>query len=92
VRADLAELPLLLDRVDQYLADGVLGGDQPNAADLQIAPTLRLLWALEDVRPLIAGRPAEAFMSRWFTPLSASVPTGALPVPAAAQAATLPAG
>jgi glutathione S-transferase len=70
----------------------VLGGEQPNAADLQIAPTLRLLWALQDVRPLIAGRPAEAFMSRWFAPLSASVPAGALPVPSAAQAATLPAG
>jgi glutathione S-transferase len=92
VRADLAELPLQLDQVDQYIADGVLDGEQPNAADLQIAPTLRLLNALEDVRPLIAGRPAEAFMTRWFEPLTASIPAGALPVETAAQAATLPAG
>jgi glutathione S-transferase len=92
VRADLARLPLLLDQVDQYVADGVVGGAQPNAADLQIAPTIRLLNALEDVRPLIAGRPAEALASRWFAPLTASVPAGALPVQAAAQAATLPAG
>jgi glutathione S-transferase len=92
VRADLARLPLLLDQVDQYIADGVLDGAQPNAADLQIAPTIRLLSAIEDVRPLIAGRPAEAFASRWFAPMTASVPTGALPVAAASQAATLPAG
>jgi glutathione S-transferase len=70
----------------------VLDGERPNAADLQIAPTIRLLNALEDVRPLIAGRPAEAFASRWFAPMTASVPVGALPVEAASQAATLPAG
>ncbi len=91
VRADLAALPGYLDQVDQYIADGVLNGEQPNAADLQIAPTVRLLYALEDVRPLIDGRPAKDFAFRWFPQLTASVPTGALPVQAAAQAATLPA-
>jgi glutathione S-transferase len=92
VRADLAALPALLDQVDQYIADGVLDGAQPNAADLQIAPTVRLLYALEDLQPLIAGRPAEAFAFRWFDRPVATVPTGGLPVEAAAQAATLPAG
>jgi glutathione S-transferase len=92
VRADLAALPALLDQVDAYIAGGVLDGERPNAADLQIAPTICLLHALEDVRPLIAGRPAEAFAFRWFAPLTASVPPGALPVESAAQAATLPAG
>jgi glutathione S-transferase len=90
VRADLAALPALLDQVDQYIADGVLDGERPNAADLQIAPTVRLLHALEDVRPLIAGRPAEAFAFRWLDPLPASVPPGALPVAAAAQAPNPP--
>jgi glutathione S-transferase len=92
VRADLAALPALLDQVDAYIADGVLDGERPNAADLQIAPSLRLLHALDDVRPLIAGRPAEAFAFRWFAPLTGRVPSGALPVETAAQAATLPAG
>jgi glutathione S-transferase len=91
VRADLAELPLHLDHIDELIAAGTLDGDQPNAADLQIAPSLGLLWALEDVRPLLAGRPAEAFAFRWFPRLKASVPAGGLPVEAAAQAATLPA-
>jgi glutathione S-transferase len=80
VRADLAALPGLLDQVDAYVADGVIGGDQPNAADLQIAPTIRLLLTLDDVRPLIAGRPAEQLAHRWFAPLPGSVPAGALPV------------
>jgi glutathione S-transferase len=92
VRSDLAALPLLLDQVDQYIADGVLNGEQPNAADLQIAPTICLLYALDDVRPLVEGRPAEAFAFRWFDRPVATVPAGALPVESAAQAATLPAG
>ena len=92
VRADLAALPSLLDQVDAYIADGVLDGEQPNAADLQIATTIWLLWRMEDVRPLIAGRPAEAFAFRWLERPVASVPAGALPVESAAQAATLPAG
>ncbi len=91
IRADLAALPAQLDQIDQYIADGVLNGEQPNAADLQIAPSIRLLYTLDDVRPLIEGRPAEAFAFRWFPRLPASVPTGALPVQTAAQAATLPA-
>jgi glutathione S-transferase len=92
IRQDLAQLPLLLDQVDQYIADGVLDGEQPNAADLQIAPTIRLLYALDDVRPLIDGRPAEAFAFRWFDRPVATIPAGALPVESATQAATLPAG
>jgi glutathione S-transferase len=83
VRADLAALPAALDHVDALLADGVLGGDRPNGADLQIAPTVRLLLTIEDLRPLIAGRPAAEHAHRWFAPLPGSVPAGALP---AAQA------
>jgi glutathione S-transferase len=78
-RADLHALPGHLDRVDAWIADGVLAGAQPNAADLQIATTLRLLHTLGDVRPLIAGRPAEELAFRWFEPLPGSVPAGVLP-------------
>jgi glutathione S-transferase len=92
VRADLAELPLHLDHIDELIAAGTLNGDQPNAADLQIAPSLGLLYALEDVRPLIAGRPAEAFAFRWFPRPTANVPAGGLPVETAAQATTVAAG
>ena len=58
VRADLAALPGALQRIDDWIAEGVLGGEQPNAADLQIATSLRLLMTLQDVRDPIAARPA----------------------------------
>jgi glutathione S-transferase len=55
---DLAALPSLLDRVDGLIADGTLGGAEPNAADYQIAPSVRLLMAFDDLRPGIERRPA----------------------------------
>ena len=63
-RADLAALPGYLDKIDAWIADGVMGADQPNAADLQIATSVRLLMALDDVRPAIASRPAGQLAAR----------------------------
>jgi glutathione S-transferase len=57
-RADLAALPGMLSRIDDWIGTGALGGDEPNAADLQIATSLRLLMALDDLRPAIESRPA----------------------------------
>jgi glutathione S-transferase len=78
VRADLAALPAQLDRVDGWIADGLLGGEQPNAADLQIGSTIRLLLTVADIRPLIATRSA-AELIRYFPPMVGEVPAGALP-------------
>jgi glutathione S-transferase len=58
VRDDLAGLPLLLDRVDELLSQGVIGAPELNAADFQIATSSALLASMEDVRPLMEGRPA----------------------------------
>ena len=77
-RADLAALPGHLDRVDAWIAEGVLGGDPPNAADLQIATSLRLLHTIDDVKPLMAGRPSEELAHRWFAPLPGSTRAGLL--------------
>jgi glutathione S-transferase len=57
VSADLASLRADLDRIDAWIADGVIGGPQPNAADYQIAPSLRLLMSFDDLRPFIEARP-----------------------------------
>ncbi len=80
VRADLQALPGHLDRVDAWIAAGVLGGEPPNAADLQIASTLRLLMTIGDVRPLIDGRPAADLALRHFPQVAGSLPAGVLPV------------
>lgn len=46
------------------LGDGVIGGAQPNAADFQVAPTVRLAMCFEQLRPSIEGRPAGAHALR----------------------------
>jgi glutathione S-transferase len=63
-RADLAALPALLDKVDAWIAAGVLNGPDLNAADFQIAPSIGLAMTLEDLRPAIENRPAGALAKR----------------------------
>jgi glutathione S-transferase len=58
VRRDLTELPALLQKVDDWIGAGVLNGEQLNAADFQIAPSLGLAMTIDDLRPLIESRPA----------------------------------
>jgi len=76
---DLAGLPAKLDHVDALAADGVIGGDEPTAADLQIGATVRVLLIVGDLRPLIADRPSEAIAMRWFPDASGDIPPGAFP-------------
>ena len=76
---DLAGLPAKLVHVDGLVADGVIGGRQPNAADLQIGATLRVLLTLGDLQPLIAGRPLETVARRWFPDYPGDIPAGAFP-------------
>jgi len=64
VRRDLEALPGMLRRIDDWIAAGVLGGEQPNAADFQIAPSLGLAMTLDDIRPAIEGRPCGALAKR----------------------------
>jgi glutathione S-transferase len=88
-RADVQALPAQLDRVDGWIADGLLGGEQPNAADLQIGSTIRLLLTVGDLRPLVESRPA-ATLVRYFPTAVGEVPAGVLPaewIPATPAAA-----
>jgi glutathione S-transferase len=79
----LRELPALLDHVDALIAAGTIGGGEPNAADLQIGASVALLAKVEDVRPLLDGRPAAELAARLFA-FPGEVPAGALPVTSAA--------
>ena len=79
-RADLAALPEHLDRIDGWIAEGLIGGETPNAADLQIASTLRLMMTLEDLRALIEPRPAAELALRLFPQADGHMPAGSLPV------------
>ena len=85
-KRDIAALPEQLDRIDAWVAEGVLGGERPNAADLQIGSTLRLLRSIGDTRPLVEGRPGAALCD-FFEPLPGEVPAGVLPAEWFAQPA-----
>jgi glutathione S-transferase len=64
VRQDLTELPALLQKVDDWIAAGVLNGEQLNAADFQIAPSIGLAMTIDDLRPSIENRPAGELAKR----------------------------
>lgn len=79
VRADLERFPAMLDQVDQYIADGVIGGDQPNAADLQIFASLWLWRSVEDLRVAIDARPCGAATQKLFGDPPGNLRAGLLP-------------
>jgi glutathione S-transferase len=76
---DLGGLPAKLDHVDELAAQGTIGGDAPNAADLQIGATVRVLLTVGDLHPLLENRPAERLARRWFPDYPGEIPAGAYP-------------
>lgn len=60
----LAQVPQALDRVDEWIAAGVLDGEELGAADYAIAPSLALMEYREDVREQLNARPAVALLER----------------------------
>jgi glutathione S-transferase len=63
-RDPVAEFPGMLERIDAWIADGVLGGAQLNAADFMVAPSLALILYRPDVKPMFEGRPALELVDR----------------------------
>jgi glutathione S-transferase len=74
VRADLAALGGLLQKVDDFIAAGTLDGAELNAADFQIAPSIRLAMTFQDLRPLIEARPAGKLALRVQPQIAGDVP------------------
>jgi glutathione S-transferase len=79
VRADLAHLDHHLARVERWIEHEVIGGEWPNAADLQIGAGLRLLLTIEDVAAVVGSRPAAELARRWFPEYPGRVGAGVLP-------------
>jgi glutathione S-transferase len=75
----LQELPALLDKIDAWIAAGTIGdAEHPNAADLEIFSTVRLLSTVADVRPLLDGRPCDKAARALFPQYDGELPAGAL--------------
>ena len=76
---DLRALPGHLDRVEAWMAEGVIGGETPNVADLQIGSAVRVLGTFEDMEPLLAGRSCVKLATSGFEPPAGRIPAGTLP-------------
>jgi glutathione S-transferase len=63
-REVLPELRDMLDRIDAWIADGVLGGAQLNVADFMVAPSLALMLYRPDILPMFEGRPSLNLVDR----------------------------
>jgi glutathione S-transferase len=79
VREDLEAFPRLVDEIDEYIATGVIGNEQANAADLTILSNLWMLRSIADLRPFIDSRPAGRKTVEVFGEAPGDVPEGALP-------------
>ncbi len=79
VAADLAGLPGKLAHIEELAEAGVIDGEEPNAADLQIGSTAMVLGTIGDLRPLLAGTAAERLATRFFDDYPGAVPAGAYP-------------
>jgi glutathione S-transferase len=64
VRETVAAIPAAIDRIDALIAEGVLNGDELNAADYQVGTSVRLLMSFDDIAPMIDGRPAGELAKR----------------------------
>jgi glutathione S-transferase len=76
VQASVGGLPDLLDRVDELIAAGTIGGAAPNAADFQILASVRVLLEFEDLAHLLEGRPCAPAARQLFPDWAGPIPRG----------------
>jgi glutathione S-transferase len=79
VRETVQMLPTLLDKVDDLLKEGTIGGEPRNAADFQIGTSVRLLMAIADLAPALDGRPSARFAAELMPKYPTGVPAGLVP-------------
>jgi glutathione S-transferase len=69
----------VLDHVDELIEQGVIGGEVPNAADFQIATSVRALLTVRDLDRATQGRPAAEHAMRLVPEFGNDFPAGLLP-------------
>jgi glutathione S-transferase len=75
----IAQVPEVLDHVDELIAKGVIGGPEPNAADFQIATSVRAILTIQDLKPAFQARPAAELALRFLPEFGNDFPGGMLP-------------
>lgn len=86
---DLEGLPEKIEHIESLARAGVIGGEIPNAADLQIGATVRVLLPIGDLRPLLEGTAAERIALLHFAARDGGLPAGTYPASWVPQRARL---
>jgi glutathione S-transferase len=76
---DLASVPEMVGRIEGFAEEGLIDGEGPTAADLQIGSTVRVLLTVGDLHPAFEGTAAERIARRHFPDYDGLVPAGAFP-------------
>jgi glutathione S-transferase len=79
IQRAIAQVPQVLDHVDDLIARGVIGGEQPNAADFQIATSVRAILTIKDLEPAFSGHPSAELAMRLLPEFGNDFPAGMLP-------------
>lgn len=78
-RRRLEDLPSQIAQIDAWIADGTIGDPAaPNAADLQILSTVRLIASFADSRPALKGTAALKAAEALWPPVAGELPAGAI--------------
>lgn len=76
---DLAEFGSTVRRIEDYAERGLIAGEEPTAADFQIAASARLLMTIGDLGPMLEGSAARRIATRYFPDYDGDIPAGAFP-------------
>lgn len=76
---DLATVPTVIEEIEGFASRGLIDGEQPTAADLQIGSTVRVLLTVGDLHRSFDGTTAERIARRYFPEYDGLVPAGAFP-------------
>jgi glutathione S-transferase len=79
IQEAIASVPEVMDHVDDLIARGVIGGNELNAADFQIATSVRQLLNIGDLDPITGDRPASELAMRLIPEFGTDFPPGLLP-------------
>lgn len=77
--ADLAALPSMVAEIEAFAEQGLIGGENPTAADFQIGSTVRILSTIRDLDPVLDGTVAREVAFRNFPDYPGEIPVGAIP-------------
>ena len=77
--SDLTALPGMVEQIEEFAREGLIGGEEPTAADFQIGATARILLTIGDLAPVFDGTAAREVALRHFPDYPGEVPAGAWP-------------